>query len=90
MSTPPKAFAPVIPFGASPQTPATTQVQPLALNSGTQTPAMSGYSQTQATPATPDSSSMDMGSGGSAQEMMNQYRTNRGGGSRGGPMPFYG
>jgi hypothetical protein len=89
-STAPKTFAPSTSFGASPQTPIATETQPLALNSGTQTPAMSGYQMQMNTPITsPTASTPSVG--GDAQDVLAQLRARRasGGGSQR-PMPFYG
>lgn len=86
-SVAPRAFPNSTPFGASPQTPITTQTQPLAQNSGTQTPAMSGYTMQTNTPITsPTANSGDGGGGGSPQDLLNQFKANRGNRS----MPFYG
>lgn len=87
MSSAPKSFAPATPFGASPQSPIATETKPLALNSGTQTPAMSGYNMQPMTPATPETTSL--GGGGAMQDLLAQLRARRSGGSAG-PMPFYG
>jgi hypothetical protein len=89
-STAPKTFAPSTSFGASPQTPIATETQPLALNSGTQTPAMSGYQMQMNTPITsPVAQGAD--TGGDAQDVLAQIRARRANmGTGGRPMPFYG
>lgn len=76
-SSAPKSFQPATPFGQSPQTPVTTQAQPLALNSGTQTPAMSGYNLQMQTPITSPMQPGADGAAGSPQDLLAQFKANR-------------
>jgi hypothetical protein len=90
MSSAPKTFQPATPFGQTPQTPITTQTQPLALNSGTQTPAMSGYQMQMNTPITSPMVTPNMSGGGDGSpDAMQQLKVARpfGTGTR---MPFFG
>jgi hypothetical protein len=90
MSSAPKTFAPATPFGQTPQTPIATQTQPLALNSGTQTPAMSGYQMQLNQPiGSPMTAGTD--TGGGPQDAIAALRASRANmGSGGGRMPFFG
>lgn len=85
-STAPKTFQSATPFGQSPASPITTETQPLAQNTGPQTPAMSGYNLQMQTPITSPMAQQGDGLGG-AQDAMAQFKTRRNGG---GIMPFYG
>lgn len=88
-SVAPKNFASSTPFGASPQTPIATETQPLAQNSGTQTPAMSGYQLQMNQPITsPMTQTGDARVG--AQDELAQLRARRASNGNRGPMPFYG
>jgi hypothetical protein len=88
-STAPKSFAPSTPFGQSPATPIATETQPLALNSGTQTPAMSGYQMQLNQPiASPMTAGTD--TAGGPQDAIAALRARRAGMGSSGPMPFYG
>jgi len=88
-SAPAKMFSPATPFGASPQTPIATETQPLAQNTGTQTPAMSGYQMNMQTPITsPMTNGTD--TGGGPQDAIAALRARRAGIGGGTRMPFYG
>lgn len=84
-SVAPKQFPNSTAFGASPASPIATETQPLAQNTGTQTPAMSGYQMQLKQPITSPMASPDAGAG-SQQDMIAQMRANRGNRN----MPFYG
>lgn len=89
-SSPPKMFSQATPFGQTPQTPIATQTQPLAVNSGTQTPALSGY---QMQPNQPITSPMTAGTdtSGGPQDAIAQLRAKRANITSGGTrMPFFG
>jgi hypothetical protein len=89
-SVAPKSFAPSTPFGQTPPTPVTTETQPLAQNSGTMTPAMSGYQMNMQTPIT---SPMTAGTDtpGGPQDAIAALRARRAGMGGGGTrLPFYG
>ena len=88
-SAAPKMFSPATPFGQSPATPIATETQPLALNSGTSTPAMSGYQMQMNQPITSPMTQPIDGSG-STQDLLQQFKANRRINSGGTPMPFYG
>ena len=88
-SVPAKTFPGTTPFGASPATPIATETQPLALNSGTMTPAMSGYQMNMQTPIT---SPMTAGTDtpGGPQDAIAALRSRRAGMGGGNRLPFYG
>jgi hypothetical protein len=86
----PKNFAPSTPFGQTPPTPVTTETQPLAQNTGTQTPAMSGYQMNMQTPITSPMTQPTDGAAGSPQDLLKQFKQNRQINSGGGRLPFYG
>ena len=83
-SVAPKSFPSSPRFGASAQPQVVTQAQPLALNSGTSTPAASGYQMNPAT-TTAAQPTEDFGMGGGIQDSIAQLRANRGG-----RQPFFG
>jgi hypothetical protein len=78
----PKTFPASPKFGASAQPQIVTQAQPLALNSGTQTPAASGYRMNPAT--SPAAQPVDTGAG-TSQDFISEFRV-----KRGDRQPFYG
>lgn len=89
-SAPAKMFPAATPFGQTPPTPVTTETQPLALNSGTQTPAMSGYQMQTNQPITSPTTDGTDGnmSPSDAVAQVRARRASMGAGQR--PMPFYG
>ena len=89
-SVAPKSFAPSTPFGQTPPTPVTTESQPLAQNSGTMTPAMSGYQMNMQTPITSPMTQPADGSGGTQDAIaaLRARRAGMGGSPR--ALPFYG
>jgi hypothetical protein len=84
-SAAPKVFPSSPRFGASAQPQVVTPTQPLALNSGTQTPAASGFQMNPAITSPMAQTGSD--ATGSPQDLLAQARANRGGGGR---QPFYG